>query len=563
MRSPSLFAVFFWLLLLAVSTFDLNRVAYADGDAIEIGDKEGENAEGEPEEGTENPDENKAPPEEGKYTRRGFVRMVVPNGRITGNTTDKLYHIEGGIEIYYFNMMMKGDTADVDQNKETAVLNGNAFVEDPEYRINCDNIEVAYNENWLKATGFVQFERYNTGIANVKEGVDKKTRMITAFKNEKTKVYCSELEYNWETEFFSASGEVKVVQEDTVIEASQMYYDSKAGEYVLTGDVLFTAESYGWLFDSGVVEKEDEKTAKALTKKKTTISCDEMRVNETSGKMTCTMTKETETAPEEGAAETGKVAADEEVKTEQPESESETSEPVPAETETDAENNTTPKPDDADESADDETKSESKKTNKNKQVIVDQGDKKLECDIFEVDDSAKLIRAQGNVKYYQENGNWLIEGGLVKPEEAEKEVTDELGNPMTVTTDTMTFDCDKRKLSSEAETIHIDGSKGKYAECSSLSYDDKEKVLEMGGGVVISSGKEYLYCESLKADTDNKVYEFFGDVDGFFKYQKRDEADKPVEETGTEAGVEGEGTGTGGEGGDTVPPIIEPLPKEE
>ncbi len=551
MRYSALFTAIFFLTIVLFASIETNQTVYADGEAIVIGDGGGK-TESKDETGDKemNDDKGKADPEEGKYTRRGFVRMLVPNGRITGNTTDKLYHIEGGIEIFYYNTMMKGDTADVDQNKETAVLIGNAFVEDPEYRINCDQIEVAYNENWLKATGFVQFERYNVGIADLQSGADKKTRMITAFKNEITKVYCSELEYNWETEYFSAKGEVKVVQEDTVIEASQMYYDSKSGEYVLTGDVLFSAESYGWLFDSGVVEKEDEKTAKALTKKKTTIACDEMRVNESSGKMLCIMTDNAATdtdSPSEGSDNAKNVSADIGL--------TQIEEAVDTAKETDSShvNSDESIEEEAVEPKESEPKKSSTQTKPNDQVVVDQGDKKLECDIFEVDDSAKLIRAQGNVKYYQQNGNWLIEGGLVKPDEAEKEVTDELENPMTVTTETMVFDYDKRKLESKGDTIRIEGKGGKYAECSTLSFDEKEKLLEMGGGVVISAGKEYMFCDSLKADTDNKVYEFFGDVDGFFKYQKRDEADKPAEAKGTESES---GSGAGTEEGGIVMPVI-------
>jgi lipopolysaccharide assembly outer membrane protein LptD (OstA) len=205
------------------------------------------------------------------------------------------------------------------------------------------------------------------------------------------------------------------------------------------------------------------------------------------------------------------------------------------------------------------------------QVVIDQGDKKLTCDKFDANDSTKLIKASGKVEYKQTEGNWLIDSGLVKENEAEGEVVEEIKHPMTITTDTMSFDYDKRKLTAEGETVRIEGREGKNAECSSLTFDDKEKVLEMSGGVVISSGKEYMYCDSLRADTDNKVYEFFGDVDGFFKYQKRDEPDKPKEESagatgsggtggGGGAGASGEGGGEG-DGGGT--PIITPRIEEE
>ncbi|MCD6118925.1 hypothetical protein J7K50_03700 [bacterium] len=409
-----------------------------------------------------------ADPEEGKYTRRGYVRMLVPNGRITGNTTDKLYHIEGGLEIYYFNMVVKGDSADVDQNAETATLKGNVFIEDPDYRINCEQMEIAYNENWLKATGFVQFERYNLGIAQVIDGAAKRAKVLTVFKNKRTKVYCSKLEYNWETEDFSATGEVKVVQDDAVIEASEMRYDSASNAYILSGDVVMTFEKYSWLFESGIVESEDEDILGALTKKPSTIKCDRMAINEGTGLMRCTMNKDSED-----------------------------------------------------------------------RVVFNQVDKKIECVELEVNDSTKLLVAKGDVKYWQKDGNWLLEGGLIKEEEAEGEILEELDNPMTLTTEILSFDYHLRKMQSEGETIRIEGRDGKYAECSLMNYDDKAKTLEMAGGVVISSGKEYLYCDSLRADTDNKVYEFFGDVDGFFKYESRGEPDETADvESGS---VSGEG----------------------
>lgn len=411
-----------------------------------------------------------ADPEEGKYTRRGFVKMLIPNGRITGNTSDKLYHVEGGLEIYYFNIMIKGDTADIDQNNETVSITGNVFIEDPEYRINCEQVDVDYKDSWLKAKGFVQFERYNVGIAKPRESDTKKTRMLSVFKNQRTKVYCGSLEYNWETEDFHATGEVKVVQDDVTIEASEVKYDNRIGAYLLSGDVTMVIEKYGWLNEAGLVAEEDKDVAGALTKKKVTLTADYIAINEETGVIKCLMNEGSE-----------------------------------------------------------------------KQVVLDQGDKKLESDDLEINDTTQLFKAAGNVKYWQQNGNWLIEGGLIKQNEADEQVLKEIANPMTMTTDLLTFDYDKRRMESKSETVRIEGSKGKYAESSELAYDDKEKVLTMGGGVSIVDGKEFIYCDSLRVDTKNKIYEFFGGVDGFFMYEGRDSAPSPTVETTETTPIPGSG----------------------
>ncbi len=400
-----------------------------------------------------------ADPELGKYTRRGFVRMLIPNGRITGNTSDKLYHVEGGLEVYYFNVMLKGDTADIDQNNETVTIIGNVFVEDLEYRINCETVDVDYNNNWLKAQGFVQFERYNLGIARPREGDSKKTRMLGVFKNQKTKVYCGNLEYNWDSEDFHATGEVKVVQDEITIEAEEVKYDSAIGAYLLSGNVTLVIEKFGWLNEAGMVEQEDKDVAAALTKSKVTLTADYIAINEETGVIKCMMNQDSE-----------------------------------------------------------------------KQVVLDQSDKKLECDDLEINDTTQLFKAAGNVKYWQQNGNWLIEGGLIKRNEADEQVLKEIANPMTMTTELLTFDYDKRRMESKSELVKIEGSKGKYAECSEMAYDDKEKVLTMGGGVSIVDGKEFIYCDSLRADTNKKIYEFFGGVDGFFMYEGRDSGTPAADE---------------------------------
>ena len=397
-----------------------------------------------------------ADPEDGKYTRRGFVRMLIPNGRITGNTSDKLYQVEGGLEIYYFNLMLKGDSANIDQNSETAIITGNVLFEDLEYRIKCEKVEIDYNNNWLKAEGFVQFERYNVGIARTREGDTKKSKMLTVFKNQRTKVYCSSLEYNWDSEDFEAIGEVKVVQDEITIEAEEMKYDSVVGAYLLSGEVTLVIEKFGWLNEAGLVEQEDKDVAGALTKSKVTLTADYIALNEETGVIKCMMNDGSD-----------------------------------------------------------------------KQVVLDQTDKKLECDDLEINDTVMSVKAAGNVKYWQRNGNWLIEGGLIKRNETEEQVLKEIANPMTLTTELLTFDYDKRRMDSKSETIKIEGSQGKFAECSEMSYDDKAKVLTMGGGVSVVDGKQFIYCDSLRADTDKKIYEFFGGVDGFFRYDDREGDTQP------------------------------------
>ena len=110
-------------------------------------------------------------------------------------------------------------------------------------------------------------------------------------------------------------------------------------------------------------------------------------------------------------------------------------------------------------------------------------------------------------------------------------------------------------VSTGDKPIRIEGKEGEYAEANKFTYDDKEKLLEMDGGVTVVSGKEYLYCDRLTADTDDKKYNFYGDVDGFVKYQKRGEPDvEPVESAPAQSTVVGQGTGAPPAQGAGTPP---------
>lgn len=213
---------------------------------------------------------------------KGFARIVVPNGRITGNTSEKKYHVEGGVEIYWEDIVLKADQADIDDAAESAVLSGNVDATDPTYNMKSGKMTVRFKDKVMDAQDFVQFSKTKQGTEKPAEGATKRARITTILKNNKTKVYCSELTYNWDKGDFVATGEVKIVQDDLSADCDKLTYVKDQKQYTMEGDVLVTLSKYEWLFSNNIIEKPDEKVGRTLAKQESTLTADKVVFGEDS-----------------------------------------------------------------------------------------------------------------------------------------------------------------------------------------------------------------------------------------------------------------------------------------
>lgn len=203
---------------------------------------------------------------------KGFARIVVPNGRITGDTGEKKYHVEGGVEIYWEDIVIKADTADIDDAAETASLSGNVDATDPTYNMKASNMKVRFKDKLMDASEFVQFSKLKAETEKPAADASKRARITTILKNNKTKVYCNALTYNWDKGDFEATGEVKIVQDDLSADCDKLSYVKDGKQYTMEGSVFVTLSKYEWLFTNNIIEKPDEKVGRTLAKQDSTLS---------------------------------------------------------------------------------------------------------------------------------------------------------------------------------------------------------------------------------------------------------------------------------------------------
>ncbi len=135
-----------------------------------------------------------------------FARVVVPTGSIEGSTETKQFHIEGGLIIYYSEVTITGDSADIDEKSEIAILKGNVTITDPKYTLTTDELRIQFADKRFEATGFVQFKK-NADPSQEQTPImsrSKKDRVREYFAGQQFELYCSKLFYNWETKEMTA-----------------------------------------------------------------------------------------------------------------------------------------------------------------------------------------------------------------------------------------------------------------------------------------------------------------------------------------------------------------------
>jgi len=213
-----------------------------------------------------------------------FARIVVPSGTIQGSTESKQFHIEGGLILYYSNVAMSGDVADIDEKNETAVIKGNVQVVDPKYTLKTDELRVQFHDKVFEAAGFVQFTKLREEAkAEPRLDLPKKDRVREYFAAQQFELYCQSLMYNWETNQMTALGGVRAVHPFFNGTMERMDYDDDTKQYEMSGSVVIEVTNYDWVFATKIAEEKDEKRLHALTQGSTKITCERMAYSEKTG----------------------------------------------------------------------------------------------------------------------------------------------------------------------------------------------------------------------------------------------------------------------------------------
>jgi len=213
------------------------------------------------------------------------ARLVVPpGGVIRGSTETKQFHIEGGVTIYYSDITILGEVADIDEKNEVAVLRGGVSILDPEYSMETDELRIYFEDKRFEAVGFVQFQKF---ADPEKEEPDltlpKKDRLREYFAGKDFELYCSKLYYDWENLSLTALDSVRIKHPVFNGSMDRLDYNDETKEYEMSGSPVLEVTNYDWIFDTKLVEEEDEQTLEALAEGSTKINCDRLVYTEDSG----------------------------------------------------------------------------------------------------------------------------------------------------------------------------------------------------------------------------------------------------------------------------------------
>jgi lipopolysaccharide export system protein LptA len=213
-----------------------------------------------------------------------FARVVVPTGEITGSTESKQFHIEGGLVVFYNDVTITGDTADIDEKNELAVITGNVNILDPKYTLKTDELRIFFDDKRFEAKGFVQFNKLADDNKKKPDmTLGNKDRLREYMAGQHFELYCNQLFYNWDTKEMAAVESVRLVHPSFNGTMERMDYNDDTKDYEMSGGIVLTVDKYDWIFETKVVAAADEKKVKAITDKPTKITCDRLVYSEKTG----------------------------------------------------------------------------------------------------------------------------------------------------------------------------------------------------------------------------------------------------------------------------------------
>ena len=219
---------------------------------------------------------------------RGYAKLVVKNGRISGDLEGGKYSVVGDFEVIYQDNHITADQAQIDEDRETGRFEGNVRVTDGEFELTADFVEVNNRTKQMHAKGFVSFARIKPGEEPPGPELERRDRIKNLLQNEKSQLLCDELYYNWETEEMEASGEVRVVHPWMSATADRLTFTRAREAYELSGNVVLTLKEYDWIFRNDLVAPEEEKVTRVIARQPTTLTAERVVVSSRENRLEAT-----------------------------------------------------------------------------------------------------------------------------------------------------------------------------------------------------------------------------------------------------------------------------------
>jgi lipopolysaccharide export system protein LptA len=214
------------------------------------------------------------------------ARIVVdPDALIQGSTETKQFKITGGLVIFYSDVTISADNADIDEKQEVAVLRGNVAIVDPKYSLKTDSLLIYFEEKRFQAEGYVQLKKLaDLDQSEPDMALPKQDRLREYFAGQKFELFCNEFYYDWDKTTMTAIGAVKLAHPSFNGTMERMDYNDETKEYDLSGRVVLEVTKYDWIFKNKLVgDEEDAEKLEALTDEPMKINCDRVVYSEDSG----------------------------------------------------------------------------------------------------------------------------------------------------------------------------------------------------------------------------------------------------------------------------------------
>jgi lipopolysaccharide export system protein LptA len=177
-----------------------------------------------------------------------------------------------------------GETADIDEKNEIAVLYGDVNIVDPKYSLKTEELRIAFEDKQFQATGFVQFKKVSDPEKEEPDlSLPKKDRLREYFAGQQFELFCRELFYDWEAKQLTAVDSVRLVHPSFNGALDRLDYNDETKEYEMSGNVDLEVTDYDWIFANELVEPEDEQRVRALAEGSTLVKCDRLRYAEEAG----------------------------------------------------------------------------------------------------------------------------------------------------------------------------------------------------------------------------------------------------------------------------------------
>jgi lipopolysaccharide export system protein LptA len=210
-------------------------------------------------------------------TPENFARIVVPDGTIEGSTESKQFRIRGGVIIFYGDVEITAESADIDEKNEMAVLRESVEIVDPNYTLKTNELRIFFKDKRFEALGFVQFQKNakpNAGKPDM--SLPKKDRLREHFSAQQFELYGNKLYYDWGNKTMTALQAVRLVHPSFNGTMERLDYNDKSKSYAMNGDVVLDISEYDWIFTNQLVDAADEKKVRAVTDVPTKITSDKV-----------------------------------------------------------------------------------------------------------------------------------------------------------------------------------------------------------------------------------------------------------------------------------------------